>query len=102
MERGHQALHVSEVGLGSSSDRQIFKHAQATQSALVTRDLDFTDPLQFPETTHCGLIIVRIRETLPPAFVNDALLRTVGLLREEEIASATIIVEENRFRRRSH
>jgi predicted nuclease of predicted toxin-antitoxin system len=97
---GHVASHVIDVGLAAATDREIFDAAQADQAVLVTRDLDFTDPLQFPETAHHGLVIVRIRETLPTEFVNDALVRTVSQIRDDEFANAVIIVEENRFRRR--
>ena len=79
----------------------IFEYAQADQCVLITRDLDFTDPLQFPETSHHGLIIVRIRETLPPSFVNDAIVLTLSALRDDELPNAIVIVEETRFRRRS-
>ena len=97
---GHATQHVNEVGLGSAADRAIFDYAQQNSASLVTRDLDFTDPLRFPERTHHGLVIVRIRETLPPATVNQMLLRAINALREDELANAIIIVEENRFRRR--
>lgn len=100
VDAGHSAAHVTEVSLGSASDREIFDFAQATQAVFVPRDLDFTDPLQFPETSHHGLVIVRIRETLPPAFVNDAVIRTAARLKDDEFQGAVIIVEENRFRRR--
>ena len=97
---GHSARHVNEVGPGSASDREIFEHAQQSSAVLVTRDLDFTDPLRFPERTHHGLIIVRVREILPPADVNQMLIGTVSGLRDDEFKNAIIIVEPNRFRRR--
>ena len=97
---GHDALHVSDVGLGAGADRAIFNHAQQTEAVLVTRDLDFTDPLKFPESSHCGLMIVRIRETLPPSFANRAILEVAVELDDEQFPNAVIIVEENRFRRR--
>ncbi len=89
-----------DVGLGSSSDREVFEYAQQTASVLITRDLDFTDPLKFPETSHHGLMIVRIRETLPPRFVNEAITHVLRTLRDQDFPNAVIIVEETRFRRR--
>ena len=99
---GHLARHVTDVGLGSASDRRIFDYAQQTACVLVTRDLDFTDPLKFPERTHHVLVIVRIRETLPPAFVSQMLCRMVSALRGDEFINSVIIFEEGRFRRRAH
>ncbi|MBI1903041.1 MAG: DUF5615 family PIN-like protein [Planctomycetia bacterium] len=98
---GHDASHVADSGLGQASDREIFDCAQKNGAVLVTRDLDFADPLQFPERQHCGLIIVRIRETLPPAFVNRTLAAAVAALRDDEFSNSIIIVEESRFRRRT-
>lgn len=97
---GHVAVDVRDAQLGSATDREIFDHAQAEAAVLVTRDLDFTDPLRFPDQTHHGLLIVRIREVLPPSFVNEALVRTVSALEPEHFPNAMIVVEEMRFRRR--
>ena len=47
-----------------------------------------------------GVIIVRIRESLPPDFINQAVSQTVALLQADEFKNAVVIVEENRFRRR--
>lgn len=99
-DAGHSAFHVGDIGLGSASDRAIFDHAQQSSAVLVTRDLDFTDPLRFPERTHHGLVIIRIRETLPPATANQLLISAVGSLHDDEFGNAIIVVEENRFRRR--
>jgi predicted nuclease of predicted toxin-antitoxin system len=97
---GHEARHVGDVGLSSASDRDIFDHAQVTQAVLVTRDLDFTDPLKFPEKQHHGLIIIRIREVLPPVFVNRVLVDVLRALLPKPFDNAVVIVEEQRYRRR--
>jgi predicted nuclease of predicted toxin-antitoxin system len=98
---GHDSIDVRDIRLGSASDRVIFDTAQREGAVLITRDLDFTNPLLFPETSHHGIIIVRIRETMRPSFVNQALRSTIAKLREDEFANSVIIVEESRFRRRT-
>lgn len=40
-ERGHEAEHVGDVGLARASDAEIWKHAEATGSVIVTKDEDF-------------------------------------------------------------
>lgn len=38
---GHSAVHVSEVGLAASGDRDIWNHALQEDAAIVTKDEDF-------------------------------------------------------------
>lgn len=41
IERGHEATHVSDIGLASAADRDIWSHAAATGAVLITKDEDF-------------------------------------------------------------
>ena len=38
---GHEATHVSEVGMVSAPDREIWEHAAIIDAALITKDEDF-------------------------------------------------------------
>jgi predicted nuclease of predicted toxin-antitoxin system len=40
-DMGHNAKHVSEVGLQSASDRAIWDYAVTTAAAIITKDEDF-------------------------------------------------------------
>ena len=40
-ERGHEATHVIEIGLGSASDEAIAERAIADQAMLISKDEDF-------------------------------------------------------------
>jgi predicted nuclease of predicted toxin-antitoxin system len=39
--QGHEAAHVGDLGLHAASDASIWNHAQASSSAIVTKDEDF-------------------------------------------------------------
>lgn len=39
--RGHQAEHVSTIGLGAASDNAIANHVDTARSVLITKDEDF-------------------------------------------------------------
>ena len=39
--RGHEALHVSEIGMAAASDAAIAAHAEARGMALISKDEDF-------------------------------------------------------------
>lgn len=41
--RGHQASHVSELGMRSASDEAIWSHANATRAIILTKDEDFAN-----------------------------------------------------------
>ena len=38
---GHEAHHVSDLGMASMSDRAIWQHASDTEACIVTKDEDF-------------------------------------------------------------
>ena len=40
-ERGHEAVHVVDCGLGTADDREIWQHAIATAAVILTKDEDF-------------------------------------------------------------
>lgn len=41
VSRGHVAQHVQDAGLTHAQDAEIWRHAQAEQTAIVTKDADF-------------------------------------------------------------
>jgi hypothetical protein len=51
---GHEAEFARDIGLGAAPDRAIAAHAQATQAALLTRDLDFADVRNYPPEQYSG------------------------------------------------
>lgn len=41
--RGHQASHVSEIGMASAGDDEIWRYADANAAIIVTKDEDFAN-----------------------------------------------------------
>ena len=39
--QGHKADHVFDLGMAKASDREIWQHAQQTNSVIITKDEDF-------------------------------------------------------------
>lgn len=56
---GHEAEFARDIGLGAAPDRAIAAHAQATQAALLTRDLDFADVRNYPPEQYSGIVVPR-------------------------------------------
>ena len=42
-ERGHDAEHVLDVGLGQGKDTPVWHHAQAQQAVIINKDEDFAE-----------------------------------------------------------
>lgn len=96
---GHEASHVREIGMSHCTDADIAAHAQQTQSALVTRDLDFADVRAYPPASYHGLIVVRLYDEASAVEINALLER---FLRNEQwidaLPARLAIVEDNRVR----
>jgi predicted nuclease of predicted toxin-antitoxin system len=60
---GQDALHVQDVGLRDAND-DIFAYAQAEGRIIVSRDLDWSNLLDYPLGSHCGIVVLRV----PPTF----------------------------------
>ncbi len=56
---GHQAVHVSEIGLFSAPDEEILERARAERSIVVTADLDYPRLLALQGATGPGIILFR-------------------------------------------
>lgn len=53
---------VREEGLEGEMDGRIWQAAQGEDRFLITQDLDFSDVRTFRPGTHCGILLVRLRE----------------------------------------
>jgi len=82
-ECGHDVDTVHQEGLAGRRDKEIWEAAQQGRRFLVTQDLDFSDRRRFAPGTHCGLLLVRLRE---PG--RDALLRAVRQIFQSEDVTA--------------
>ena len=95
---GFLANDVRDVGLSGHSDGDIFAHAQADGSILITSDLGFANVLSFPPGMHAGIIVMRVPNELPTEQVNQQLGRALEELSGQQLAGLLIIVEIGRIR----
>ena len=64
---GHDVDTVPAEGLSGSDDDAIYAACQAARRALVTLDLDFSNPFRFPPADTEGIIVVRPPRPVLPA-----------------------------------
>ncbi|MFT4867542.1 MAG: putative nuclease of putative toxin-antitoxin system [Candidatus Nanohaloarchaea archaeon] len=95
-EHGLEAVHVREIGLGSSTDTEISDHANQQDFIVVTRDRDFGNPL-LPTKVDQGAVILKLHNYSP----KELKLRISYFLEKiefEELEKSLVIVEESRYR----
>lgn len=61
-QAGHDVDNVRLENLTGGSDSTVWHAAQEAGRFLITQDLDFSDLRRFAPGTHCGLMLVRMRE----------------------------------------
>lgn len=66
-DAGHDVATVHEEGLASADDRTIFGACVTERRALITLDLDFSNPMRFDPTESAGIAVLRV-----PAFPTRA------------------------------
>jgi predicted nuclease of predicted toxin-antitoxin system len=94
---GHDALHVTEVGLQSAADRLIFARATAESRILLTSDLDFAALASRSPSSAC-VIIFRMQR-LKPRDVARRLHEVIAA--EGERLAAGLIVSVDAMRHRA-
>ena len=58
---GHDVDNVRSEGFAGQNDGRIWEAAQDSRRFLITQDLDFSDIRKFAPGSHCGLMLVRLR-----------------------------------------
>lgn len=94
---GHDVATVKDEGLLGSHDDDIFRAAVAEGRALVTLDLDFSNPLRFPPSGTAGVVVVRPGRPLLP-LVEATLTAALPRLGQEQVRGKLWIVEPGRIR----
>ena len=51
VSRGHEAVHVLDVGLDAATDAEIWKYAAANSLVLITKDEDFSQRASRPDAS---------------------------------------------------
>jgi predicted nuclease of predicted toxin-antitoxin system len=87
---GHDAVHVSEIGLTSTSDAVILARACDEGRVLVSSDHDFVQMLFASGDARPSLVLVREIEALPSAELAALLLAALAAGLSEPLSSGAI------------
>jgi len=59
---GHEALFVDDVCEFGADDEEVFAAAQKRHAVIVTSDRDFYHTIPLLHPTHCGIIVISLRQ----------------------------------------
>ena len=97
-DAGHDVTTVVDQDMTSAPDDELLAVCHAEQRALVTLDLDFSNPLVYPPQRYSGIAVIR----LPARIVSDDLWAAcrvlVSALGKTELAGKLWIVQRDRVR----
>ncbi len=95
---GHDALHVRDIGIASSSDEVIFLRAAAEGRILVSADTDFGTLLALRREMAPSVILLRRRTNRRPARQAAIILANLSNLADSLQRGCIAVIEESRVR----
>ena len=99
IKSGHEVEFAKDIGLGTAPDAHIAAHARQSGTAIVTRDLDFSNIRQYPPEEYAGIVVLRLPDHFTAAEIVAVLARFLAEPRFVGNLSGRIaIVDENRVR----
>jgi predicted nuclease of predicted toxin-antitoxin system len=95
---GHDAIHVRDIGIASSSDEVIFGRAAAEGRILVSVDTDFGTLLALRREMAPSVILLRRRTDRRPARQAAIILANLSNLADSLQRGCIAVIEESRVR----
>lgn len=95
---GHDVATVVEQAMVSASDEELIGACKSEQRALITLDLDFSNPLIFPPAAHAGVAVLRLPRKQSHSHLVATVATLVEGLRREKLTGKLWTVEIGRLR----
>ena len=95
--KGHDAVHIREIGLGRLPDREVFARAAEEGWIVVTFDLDFGEIAGLAGATGATVLLLRLR-LVHQDYFRQRLQAAIVEAAEALEAGATVVVEDARIR----
>lgn len=96
-EGGHDVETLAREGLGGADDDAVYDACRREERALVTLDLDFSNPLRFPPGVTEGIVVVRPPRNVLP-MIRSTLASALPDLKSRPLKGRLWIVEPGRIR----
>ena len=95
---GHDVATVAGQGMTSASDVDLIAACKAEARALVTLDLDFSNPLHFKPSEYAGIAVLRLPRRPSHADLETAARTHIAALLTEPLTGKLWSVERGRVR----
>ena len=96
---GHEAIHVSAIGMQTAKDRALIQRAVQDGAVILTFDLDFGDILALGVLDRPSVVIFRLSDERADS-VNSRLGAVLAERLADLDAGVLILVEDTRYRMR--
>jgi predicted nuclease of predicted toxin-antitoxin system len=97
-DAGHDAVHVSELGLSAAEDPEILEVARAEGQVLVSEDTDFGALLAQAGIAAPSFVLIRGAEPITPDQQASLLVQNLPAVAEPLEAGAIVVLARGRVR----
>ena len=93
-----ESLHARDVGLSRADDKEIFDYSVKNNSVLVTKDLEFANPMLFSVDLYPGIVVMRLPSLFKASQFANALKDFLKSIDIENLKKSIAIVKVGRYR----
>lgn len=93
-----ESLHARDVELSRADDKPIFDYVVKNNSILVTKDLEFANPMLFSVDLYDGIIIVRLPSFFKAFQFVNVLKDFLKSINVKDLKKSIAIVKVGRYR----
>lgn len=97
-DAGQDAVHVTELGLGSTPDEDVFRAARGDRRVLVTADADFGALLAATNATAPSVVLLRSSDDLTPGQQTFLLTANLPAVADDLEQGAVVVLGRRRIR----
>lgn len=95
---GWNVCSVAEQNLQGYADRDLIQRCSAENRCLITLDLDFSNPIEYPPHLYAGIVVLRLPANPKNQDIFDCLNTFICASPSESLTGKLWIVSKNRIR----
>lgn len=97
-QAGHDVATVVGQGMQSAPDLSLIQACHAEGRAIVTLDLDFSNPFRFKPADYSGIVVLRLPGKATYSDLKDAILTLIEALKLNDVTGQLWTIQRGRLR----